>query len=203
MSVSTVGIINQALYYIGEEPITSLDDNSKPARVASAYYETARDALLEYPDEGLSFSIYRQDLALSSETNETNYTYMYSLPSDPWCLKPLSLVGYENWGERIWLAEGRFLYCNLEAVTLKYVRRVEDPRWFSGAFQKAIAYRMAADMASGVTGNPRIDLEQLATQWLFTAIGQDSRASGYHYQGKQTWKQHHGRDDYERIWGET
>ena len=179
MSVSQVTIINQALHHIGQEPIISLDDDSKSSRVAAVFYDTARDQVLER-DPPWSFATHRQVLTASADENlNSEYLYMYSLPVDPWCLRALDFVD-QPLPDKGWLVEGRHLYANVADPTLKYIFRVEDPRWFSANFVAALALRLAADMSESLTGEFNRDLEARYERQLIRAQGADIEMSQYH-----------------------
>jgi len=136
-----------ALYFIGAGPIISLTDDSKKAKACATFYPIARDYVLsELP---WSFAVRRQTLGILSGTNNTEYTYMYSLPEDPYCLLPLAVVDYP---EQKWQVEDRVFYCDLDAVMLRYVAQVTNVRQFEAKFVKAIAFRLAADIAFEIRG---------------------------------------------------
>ena len=136
-----------ALYFIGAGPIISLTDDSKAARACAAFYPVSRDYVLS--ELSWSFAVHRQDLGILSGTNNTEYSYMYSLPEDPYCLLPLAIVDYP---EQPWLVEDRVFYTNLDAVMLRYVAQVTNVRQFEAKFVKALAYRIAADISFQLRG---------------------------------------------------
>ena len=81
---STVDIANFALNNLGASNITSLDENSKAARVVNQRYESVRDAVFRaHPWNCL---INRASLAQETTTPAFGYTFQYALPTDPFCL---------------------------------------------------------------------------------------------------------------------
>ena len=58
------------------------------------------------------------------------------------------------------------MLCDLDTVVVKYVKRVTDPTKFDPLLVKAIAYRMAADIATRITESKTVRNDMLqAYEW--------------------------------------
>ena len=167
---SDVKICNMALRFIGVAPILSLEETSKQALACNLLYEPARDLVL--CEMAWSFAVRRQALGELSDDNLTEYTYMYQLPEDPYCLQPLGLIDHPL---EPWIIEGRALYTNLEDASLRYVAQVTDPEQFDAPFIKALAYRIAADTNFSLNGdsgkNKTVEMEEFYLSALRRAEG--------------------------------
>ena len=84
---STVDIANFALNIIGASNISSLDENSKPARLVNQRYEGVRDAV--FRSHPWNCLIRRTELAQEVDTPAFGYSKQYALPTDPFCLRVL------------------------------------------------------------------------------------------------------------------
>lgn len=177
MAESEVQICNIALRRVQGEPITDLEtDDSKSAALCRTFYETTRDALLE--DHPWSFAIRRQLLAASTETNYTSFLYLFTLPSDPYCLRPLTLLDpytlyYEQPGYTF-KVEGRTLCTDMISAGLKYIAQVTDTLAFGASFTDCLAWRLAAELLKPIDGSTTVDLWMMYNQALIIAKSNDS-----------------------------
>lgn len=160
-AVSDVAIGKIALSKIGEStPITSFDDENKPARELKKRYEFVRDA--ELRRRKWCFSLTRTTLPAiaSPDPAPTPYSYAYQLPSD--CLKVLSVGDYAPGGSYVDLntaldtaefkIEGRRILTDFAApLRLRYVKQVTDPTQFDAAFVESFAARLAYEIAMPIT----------------------------------------------------
>lgn len=141
MAVSEVSICSNALRKLGDNPITSLSDDSDRARLCNALYEINRDATLRaYP---WNFAIRRTTLAQLSTTPAFEYSYEYTLPTNPYALRVLSL--YE--GDDSWKVEGRKLLTNDSTAAIVYIARITDTAEFDALFVEALTARLASELS--------------------------------------------------------
>ena len=84
-----VSICANALRRLGDDPITSLTDDTERARLCNAFYTDARDAVLR--SHPWNFAITRTSLAKLSDAPAYGFNYQYSLPTDPYCLRVLEM----------------------------------------------------------------------------------------------------------------
>ena len=90
-----VSICANALRRLGDDPITSLTDDTERARLCNAFYAPARDLVLRaHP---WNFAITRATLAQLSDTPAFEYSYQYALPTSPLCLRVLQMEYQDVW----------------------------------------------------------------------------------------------------------
>ena len=158
---STVDIANFALNNLGASNITSLDENSKAARVVNQRYESVRDAVFRaHPWNCL---INRASLAQETSTPAFGYTYQYALPTDPFCLRVLEFsngsLSYpqdnitNNTGGPVFVIEGRKLLTDEGSAQIKYIGRVTDTQLYDASLTEALAARLAAEICYAITGS--------------------------------------------------
>ena len=145
-----------ALTELGAGKISDyLTGTSEKAVNCRLFYEPTVDEVLRSHE--WNSAIWYQSLAEIASTDDnyllTDYEewdYQFQLPTNPYCLRPLEIPDYPSYDYEI--ASG-YLITNLETVVLKYIRRLTDPTMFDPILVKAIAYRLAADMAVKITGS--------------------------------------------------
>ena len=158
---STVDIANFALNNLGASNITSLDENSKAARVVNQRYESVRDAVFRaHPWNCL---INRASLAQETSTPAFGYTYQYALPTDPFCLRVLEFsngsLSYpqdnitNNTGGPVFVIEGRKLLTDEGSAQIKYIGRITDTQLYDASLTEALAARLAAEICYAITGS--------------------------------------------------
>jgi len=145
-----------ALTPLGDSRIHDIDDDTgEPAVLCNLYYDTIVDEVLRSHE--WNCALWYQSLATLSDDDDDyllddyeEYGYQYSLPTDPYCLRPLSIPEHKDADYEI---VGRYLLCDLETVVLKYIKRIEDPAQFDSLLVQAIAYRLAAELAMRMTNS--------------------------------------------------
>lgn len=144
---SIVGICNNALIMLGENVITSLEDNNKPARTLNAIYENKRDYL--FRKYQWKFAIKRITLSSDVTTPEFEYDYQFTLPSD--CIQFLEL--YPDYiSYRI---EKNKILCGETTLYIKYTQRITDPNEMDSTFREALAALLARETAIPLTDSLR------------------------------------------------
>jgi hypothetical protein len=158
---STVDIANYALNNLGASNISSLDENSKAARIVNQRYEAVRDAVFRaHPWNCL---IERAQLAQDTDAPAFGYTYQYALPTNPYCLRVLEFsngtLSYpqdnitNNSGGPVFVIEGRKLLTDEAIAQIKYIGRVTDPQQYDASLVEALASRLAAEVCYAITGS--------------------------------------------------
>ena len=89
-----VSICSNALRRLGDDPITSLTDNTERARLCNSFYEDTRDAVLRL--HPWNFAITRTSLAKLSDAPAYGFSNQFSLPTSPYCLRVLAME-YEDY----------------------------------------------------------------------------------------------------------
>lgn len=173
MAASEVEICNSALDLIGAEPIIALDSTSKTSRILTRNYGIVRDAVIRaHP---WNCAIHRMTIAADATAPDSVYTYQYTLPSDPYCLRMLDLPDEDPDTE--WKVEGRKLLTDVSApLAIRFLKRITDPLEYDPLMAEAIATRLAAKIAYSVTGSRAmmIDLFNAYQSILGDARTQDS-----------------------------
>lgn len=148
---SRIGIINMALGFLGESPLTNLSEGNKLTRTATVYYDTARDAALnEHP---WNFALKRAVLVQDSTPPDFEFTYRYRLPDD--CLRVIytedDIVSREDGQRWPYKIEGGFLLTDLDEVKIKYIAKITEEGYFSANFSIAFACYLAYLMSMTLT----------------------------------------------------
>jgi len=146
---------------LGASNISSLDENSKAARIVNQRYEAVRDAVFRaHPWNCL---IERAQLAQDTDAPAFGYTYQYALPTNPYCLRVLEFsngtLSYpqdnitNNSGGPVFVIEGRKLLTDEAIAQIKYIGRVTDPQQYDASLVEALASRLAAEVCYAITGS--------------------------------------------------
>lgn len=164
MSLTEAGLCNLALVRIGQRGlIDSLTENTIEAQVAGAVYESARDAVLEafwWP-----FATERSELALVVDGERDGWEYAYAVPSP--CVAPRYIwSGVRNPAReaRIPFAIehdavfGRVLLTDQEDAQLIFTARVDVVALFPPLFVQALAWKLAAELALGLSVKPQVGM---------------------------------------------
>lgn len=167
----SVRILSGALMELGEDRITSADQDTERARVVAEVYEDERDSLLE--EHPWNFAIVRAALARLDAAPVDGFAYAYQLPSD--CLSVLELSP-----DAAFSVENGCLLSDVGAVVARYVARVTDPTRMPPTFRAALATRIAAKVCKKITGSSaeKERLETLYRDRLRTAKGRDAQGGG-------------------------
>ena len=148
MAISAVEICNNALIKLGSNTITSLTDDTKPARLCNKMYTIMRDDLLRaHP---WNFAIARATLAQLEAKPAFGFSFQYQLPSDS--LRVLKL----NTSHTPYRIEGRKLLTDSNTVELIYIKRVTDEAQFDSNYSNILALRIAAQLAYVITNSVRL-----------------------------------------------
>ena len=148
MASSEVQICNNALIKLGADTITSLSDDTKPARLCNQMYSILRDDLLRaHP---WNFAITRLGLAQLSTTPAFEYAFEYQLPSD--CLRVLRIKARRA----EYRIEGRKLLTDETTVELVYIKKVTDVSQFDSTFSDTLALKLASEIAYNITNSTTV-----------------------------------------------
>lgn len=151
---SNVDICNSALNMVGSSIITSLTEDSKAARVCNQRYTFVRDAVFRaHPWNCL---IRRVKLAQDATAPIYRYAYRYPLPTDPYCLRVLTISddGADERRDLDFKVEGnRYLLTDQGTIYIQYISRDEDPQQYDFLLIEALAARLASDIAYPLVGS--------------------------------------------------
>ncbi len=175
MANSIIEICNSALADLGEEPISSLGDGTKAARLCSQRWPAVRDAVLRAHPWNCATALAR--LAASAEAPAFGRSRAFPLPTD--CLRVLAV---ECGGADVedWEAQSGALICDDDGpLDLTYVRRLEDPRLYDALLVEALTARLSATLAYPLTASSGLGqaLWNAYADKLREARGVDARES--------------------------
>jgi len=158
---SVVDICNEAMDLLGAATITALTENSKEARLCNRRFETVRDAVLR--SHPWNTAIRRVSLARDSDAPAFGFTYQYTLPTDPYCLRVLSfwnsnvdseIAAYDS--QVMFKIEGRKVLSNEGTCKITYLARVTDTEQYDSLLSSTIAHKLAAETAYAITGSTSV-----------------------------------------------
>jgi hypothetical protein len=147
MSLSIVDVCNSALAKVGASRISSLNDDTKEARLCKElYYPSARELLRSHP---WNFAIVRVEVASIVAVPAFGFGYQFDLPSD--CLRVLNVdaeFSDDNGSFYKWKIEGRKLLTDDSTAKIKYISDVSaSPHLFDPTFAEALSDKIASDLA--------------------------------------------------------
>jgi hypothetical protein len=162
--VSETSICNQALTWLGSEPITSLDEDSREANWMKQNYPFLRDAVLE--ERMWTFAT---DRATSTVADMDAWGSMYVHPRPTEWMAVYRV--YNNVSNEIpnnwitsegWRMEGGNVLAKDPTVYMWGLKRITDTGAFSSLFVQALAARLAADAAIPMTENRQLQADMWA-----------------------------------------
>jgi hypothetical protein len=148
MALSSIELCSSALVKLGAESISSFDDGTAEARVASRLYPLLRDALLS--THPWSFATRQTELTRLTDGPTTTFEYAYQLPND--FLKALSAGNGGRGRGLVFQLANRQLLTDAESVALTYVFRPSEGD-FPSYFNAALVARLAAEFCLPLTEN--------------------------------------------------
>lgn len=143
MALTSVSICNMALTRIGANRISSLTQDTENARIANLIYDFIVDGVLA--SYAWPCASTRARLAQLTSTPAYEYAYQYQLPSNPYCLKPLSI--YPTGDYKV---EGRLLLANQTEVYLRYIGRLTSASDFSPYVARTLIAKLAIEFSGRV-----------------------------------------------------
>ena len=171
-----VSICSNDLRRLGDDPITSLTDDTERARLCNAFYIPSRDQVLR--SHPWNFAITRATLAKLSDTPAYEYSYQYALPNDPYCLRVLEME-YKDYIFKIehYASQGRVLLTNESTAKILYIARVTDTAQFDSMFVDVLTAKLAVDLAYPVTNSVKLQdqMQRLFQQKLSEARSVDGQ----------------------------
>jgi|TARA_R100001510_G_C7611702_1_gene175027 hypothetical protein len=164
---SVVDLCNRALDLLGAANITALTENSKEARLCNGNFEDVRDAVLR--SHPWNIAITRTNLAADSTAPAFGFSFQFTLPTDPFCLRVLSfwnsnvnndVAAYDS--NVMFKIEGRKILSNEDTCNIIYIGRITDTEQYDSLLNKAISARLAAEIAYNITGSNSVAANMLS-----------------------------------------
>lgn len=150
-----VSICSNALRRLGDDPITSLTDDTERARLCNSFYQDARDACLR--SHPWNFAITRASLAKLSDAPAYGFNYQYALPTNPYCLRVLEME-YKDYIFKVEnvATHGRVLLTDEGTANILYIARITDTNLFDPMFVDVLTAKLAVDLAYPVTNSQQV-----------------------------------------------
>lgn len=148
-TITSIDIMNAALRRAGQDPILSEDDDSTRARTVKAEYPIILKSLTR-SHPWRHATAYRKLSPISPKPAEIfDFAYAFQLPQD--CLRMLStdMDVLARWSE----IEGGLVVCDQGALTVKFIRLVEDTSKFGASFTEVFIWQLAAAIAPMLTNS--------------------------------------------------
>jgi len=158
MAISETKICNLALLKLGATRIASLTDGTKNAILCNEFYEPTVDEVLRM--HPWNCAIARASLSALDDAPDFGYAYQYTLPTSPYCLRVLQMENLDS----EFKIEGRALLTNEGTCNIKYIKRITNPTKFDSILVKAIAARMATELAYPIAQSKTLK-EQIAEEF--------------------------------------
>jgi len=153
---SVVDICNNALIDLGASAISSLTEDSKAARLCNQRFDSIRDTVFRF--HPWNCLIKRATLAADTATPAFEYSYQYTLPTDPYCLRVLSL----ETADFLFKVEGRKILTNETVVNIIYVARVLDTNEYDFGLIETLSAALAASLAYPLIGSVSLSQQMKA-----------------------------------------
>ena len=163
-----IDIANIALTMLGEEPITSVDDDSKPARAIKLNYSIARDAALEAYEWSFAVRQFKPNKLVDPPL--WMYEYAYEIPSDILRVlavertpvsQPVRQLDAEDSRLRRSVdheVQGRKILTSWDPIYCTGIGRIEEEGLFSNLFCHAFAAKLAMLICYSITeSNSKFD----------------------------------------------
>ena len=144
---SFVEISSNALRLLGDDPITSLTEDSERARLVNALYEEVRDEVTRAAMWNCAKD--RQVLASLATTPAFGWSYYHQLPST--CLRVIDVLSGDIRVDHE--VEGRKIMTDVSSVNLIFLKKITDPNDMDALFIGAYTAKLAAELAEPVTGS--------------------------------------------------
>ena len=176
MADTKVDICARALIMIGAQPISSFDDGSTEALVASNIYENITQSIL--CRHRWRFATEQQQLSLIASTPTGRYEYAYQLPTSPDLLQLNTItvadvpIEYSRYGDKVFVNG----YDSQSALIADYIFR-QDESEFPAYFKLGLEYTLASIFAGSVARDAAMikQFSDLAERQILIAKNTDSQ----------------------------
>jgi hypothetical protein len=144
-----IEIINSALAKIRGRFITTLNDNSTEARLCKILFPRIRDRLLR--EVAPNFAKKRYELASLVETPVYGFDYVFQIPSDV-----IKILETDRYFDEDWKQENGKIYANDSTFFISVIYRVTDCEKYDPVFAEALAFALAAELATPLTNGTKL-----------------------------------------------
>jgi len=157
MATSPVEVCNIALKRLGADAIVAFDEGTSAASLCDQLYQPTVDALLR--EHEWNFAQIRVTLPARSTGPAWGYTYAYTYPVKPLCLKvnetdPFDAIyDVENTIDANGELTGKVIVTDESSLSIRYTGRIEDVSQWDASFVNTVAAALAKQMAQPLTEN--------------------------------------------------
>ena len=178
-----IDVVNLALTWLGEDVVTSLEDDLDRARIMKVNYLPARDATLEAHD--WSFAILRFEPPLNATPPVYGAGQAFDVPPEILRIISVSLPDtnanaafvspIDSLPQIDWLFERGQVICNEEVIFCRGSQRVDEEGRFSPLFVHAFAAKLAYLCAVALTASLDSQANMLAlySEFILEAKSRD------------------------------
>lgn len=186
-----VEIWNMALGYLKAGTVTTTSDNSAQARALSTYAEFTRQEALR--DLAPPFAQKVATLSESSDTNTTQYSYIYDLPSD--YLRVIEVLDSDYYRyDAFYYVEGQHIFMNYSPGIIRYVYDNSDTTTWDADFVELFALLLAAKAA------PKLIPGGLKYQQQYFAMAERKKIDCLGRWGEENFNHEYTPDEYNAWW---
>ncbi len=146
---SEVDICNGALAYLGQSPISVLDNSSKTSRACRAFFDSSRDYLISLFDWPFARGVRKLEALEDGAVEVPSAHYAYPLPAD--CLVPRYI--HPKGTRRVWDVIGPNIVTTVAPLYLYYTRKVTVSGRFSPGFISALELYLASRVCMSITAD--------------------------------------------------
>ncbi len=146
--INEVSISNSALIKLGADPISSLTEDTKNARLCNLRFAYLRNKVLE--DHPWGFATKTISLASVSGVTPADWQFAFQQPSDF-----LKMIRGADWDQRFDTIGG-YLVADEDPFIIKYTWKNTNCGLYSYAFAECLSWRIAADLAYAITNSKEV-----------------------------------------------
>lgn len=149
---SWTSILNTSLLWLKQRTVQNyLSTTDNAAIEFRRVYEQARDTVLAAHPWNCAMELASLDADATAPA--FGFTYAYTLPTDPWCLRVWQL-DYDTHDDAKWKVRGRKIHTDESApLKIEYIARRTDPAEFSPHLADTMSACIAERLAITLTGS--------------------------------------------------
>ena len=178
MAFTSIDIQNLALIAIGEEPIESIEDNTKSARILKRIYQITKEAELRKYNWNFAMTRAKISALATDSYDDFGILKQYEIPVD--CLRILYVEGWYigsyvtpilDQDDAQFRIEGNRIITayNKDELFIRYIKRIEDDTMLDPTFVDVFAYALAIRLAAIITQTTTIK-QQIIQQYDLALI---------------------------------
>jgi hypothetical protein len=170
ITMDSTTLCNLALSKIGDQSITSLDDNTLEARFCKLFYPVVLSECLML--NTWNFATKLANLSQLSGAPLFDWSYAYQLPED---FNRITKFNTFETSDRIsnYEINGNTLLTDDDHASIAYISNNPDPSTFTSTFVSIMSLKLASDLAKPVAGS--LDLKSQLLQQFERSVAEAGR----------------------------